>query len=404
MFASRRSAVKASATAVAAACLLASGPVVLADDAMAQDKTSTSSKPGPEKASSSKVSEPSKEKATSKTTTKSAEKSSKKKTAEKQATYSETPDDEVERYSDGPTTNRGKGIQERMDKVTTAIEKDGGEFGIGFLDRKTGEFICNSACDESFELASLSKVFIAETVGFTNYNQPTGKIEGGEGEAPVDGNQDAMLRDDMIRYSDNEATNQLWATYGGTDIIASAKERYQLSSSTQPNPDWGATASSPADMVRFFDGVLSSEGGMSEAETDYFIRMMYSVPRFSYGSADQNIGLRAALPDERIAVKGGWYDPQIRAVGGFMGEDNRYIVVALASYVSPEDFTQAIADVFPDGHIPDETNDDSKDIAAMEPLEEGAETDGGLLKVVGGMALLAVGVAIGWFLPRRKKA
>lgn len=55
---------------------------------------------------------------------------------------------------------------------------------------------------------------------------------------------DAMLRDDMVRYSDNEATDALWSQYGGTKVIDSVKERYDLTDATIANPDWGSTMSS----------------------------------------------------------------------------------------------------------------------------------------------------------------
>ncbi len=308
------------------------------------------------------------ESSTTRTTSESPTTSSSTRTSEsttERTSESEAEDNDAEQeepitpfepeYSDVPIDDIGKGIQQRMDKVTEQVAEDGGEIGLAFLDRATGELVCNSNCDESFSLASLSKIFVAEAVGYSNYTRPDGEeIKATIGDAPVAGNADAMLRDDMIRYSDNEATDFLWGNYGSTKIIDSAIKRYGLSDATIPNSDWGSTKASPRDIAQFLDGILSGEGGMNEAETSYFIRLLKSVPRYSYGDADQNIGLRAALPREEIGIKGGWYDPEIRTSAGFMGEDNRYIVVALASYVSPEEFTDAISGVFPTGAIPRE--------------------------------------------------
>src|SRR5699024_10162131 len=104
---------------------------------------------------------------------------------------------------------------------------------------ETGEFICNDQCLDSFALGSLSKVFVAEVVGYTNYDRPSrrGEIEAGEGDMPVEGNADALLRDDVVRYSDNEASDALWAQDGGTKVIDSVKERYDLTDATMANPD-----------------------------------------------------------------------------------------------------------------------------------------------------------------------
>ena len=157
-------------------------------------------------------------------------------------------------------------------------------------------------------------------------------------------------------------------------------------------------------MVNFFDGMLEGEGGMSEVETDYLVQLMYSLPRYSYGNSDQNIGLRAALPDERIATKAGWYDPRIRTSAGFFGEDDRYAIAVFASRVSPDDFTEAIADVFPEGHVLRDGEDE--DGNATYAFAGAAEGGGGAvgsasLPWIGGILLAAgAGFFMGWALRR----
>ena len=303
-----------------------------------------------------------------------------------------------------PTTDVGKEIRARMDEATKTVTDGGGTIGMAFLDRETGEVICNEQCLDPFALASLSKVFIAEVVGYTNYKRPArGKIEAGTGDMPVEGNADAMLRDDMMRYSDNEATNALWGRYGGTKIIDSVTERYGLSDSTIPNSDWGSTMSSAADMVTFFDGLLSGEGGLSEVETRYLVQLMYSLPRYSYGNADQNIGLRAALPDEFVGVKGGWVDPKIRTSAGFFGEDDRYVMAVLCRHVSPDDFTAAIAHVFPEGGTAiEERGDEAVEQASAPGTATAAAADGGAAApwILGLLVATAAGFGLGWWTRR----
>ncbi|MFD5868927.1 serine hydrolase [Corynebacterium sp. NPDC060344] len=302
-----------------------------------------------------------------------------------------------------PTTDVGREIEARMDEATETIADEGGLIGMAFLDRETGELICNDQCLDSFALASLSKVFIAEVVGYTNYESPgrRGKIERGEGDMPVEGNADAMLRDDMVRYSDNEATNALWSRYGGTAIVDNVTERYGLSDATIPNPDWGSTKSSAADMVTFFDGVLSGEGDLSEVETRYLVQLMYSLPRYSYGNADQNIGLRAALPDEFVGVKGGWYDPKIRTSAGFFGEDDRYVMAVLSRDVSPEEFTDAIAHVFPEGGTAVEERGDEAIRQATAVNVAAAADDGSSAPwMLALLAAAAAGFGVGWMMRR----
>lgn len=320
------------------------------------------------------------------------------------ASAAASSDDDAERdpAMPEPVTAYGREIQARMDEATARIEENGGTIGMAFMDRRTGEIICNDNCLEPFRLASLSKVFIAEVVGFTNYTPPKrGKYEAGDGDMPVAANRDAMLRDDMIRLSDNEATNALWARYGRTEIIENVAERYGLSEATIPNGDWGAWRTSPLDMVHFFDRMLEGEGGMSEVETEYLVDLMYSLPRYSYGDSDQNIGLRGALPDERIATKGGWNDPEIRTSAGFFGERDRYAMAVFASHVAPDDFTEAIAEVFPEGHVEQEPSDDSKfTLAGAADGGVGAVSSAGLPWIGGLLAATAAGFLMGWVLRR----
>lgn len=341
-----------------------------------------------------------------------------KKTSDEKATDEKTPDEKpatdktTDKAADEstdepaipePTTDVGREIRARMDEATETITDKGGLIGMAFLDRETGEIVCNDQCQDPFALASLSKVFIAEVVGYTNYERPgrKGEIEAGEGDMPVEGNVDAMLRDDMIRYSDNDATNALWRNYGGTKVIDSVKERYGLGDTTIPNSDWGSTQASAADMVTFFEGMLERDGGMSEVETRYLVQLMYSLPRYSYGNADQNIGLRAALPDEFIGVKGGWVDPKIRTSAGFFGEDDRYVMAVLTRHVSPADFTASIAHVFPEGGASVEERGDEAIRQAGSVTAADADAGGSATPwVLALLAATAAGFGLGWQMRR----
>nr|WP_120492773.1 serine hydrolase [Corynebacterium lactis] len=302
-------------------------------------------------------------------------------------------------------TKWGEGVQQRMDAATKKLESDGSKFGkpskigIGILDRKTGEFLCNAHCNEAFELASLSKVFVADVVAYSNYTPPKdGKIKAGSGDMPVDGNQDAMARDDMIRYSDNEATDLLWSEYGQTAIIDSVKERYGLSDATQSNPDWGMTQSSPADMVHYFDGMLSGKGELPDVETRYLRQLMYSLPRYSYGNADQNIGLRAALPKEMVANKSGWFDPEIRTTAGFFGEGDRYAIAVLGSYINADDLTDTVAQIFPAGEA--STSDD--DASSSRPVSMASDNRGPSANpAVWALVAAILGFSLGWIVRKQ---
>lgn len=154
-------------------------------------------------------------------------------------------------------------IQDRMDEVTDEFDGQG-KVGIALLDRATGTMMSNVDGQSPFSLASTTKIFIAKVVGFTNFNPDDGPMEQGQGITPDSSVQDNMLRDDAIRLSDNEATTELWNSYGSREIIESVKERYGLSDATVASGDWGAVTSSPEDLAYFFDGLLDGSGGLSQ--------------------------------------------------------------------------------------------------------------------------------------------
>lgn len=349
------------------------------------------------------------EKSTGKTAGKSAEQSPEKSTEKTSSTTSETSSREPSESTaksepkafpppvPGAKTQWGLGVQTRLDQVTEKLDAKGGMLGMGILDRQTGEFICNTHCDDVFRLASLMKVFVADVVAYSNYTQPKkGEIVAGQGDMPVEGNPDAMLRDDMIRYSNNEATDELWDSYGGVRIVDNVRQRYGLSDKTVGSPMWGATTSTPADMVAYFDRMLSEEGGLSDTETKYMRQLMYSLPRYSYGDADQNFGLRAALPKETIANKSGWYEEQ-HTTAGFLGDDDRYAIAVLGKNLTANDLTEAVKHVFPGGQVLPTGEKETKHArtsAALSIEEDSNKVAPALWALVAALA----GFGIGWLI------
>ncbi|WP_048760072.1 serine hydrolase [Corynebacterium vitaeruminis] len=297
----------------------------------------------------------------------------------------------------GTKTQWGHGVQTRLDEVTGKFDAKGGMLGMGILDRQTGEFICNSHCDDAFHLASLMKVFVADVVAYSNYTPPKkGEIVAGKGDMPVTGNPDAMLRDDMIRYSNNEATDALWNSYGGVRIVDNVRQRYGLSDKTQGSPMWGATTSTPADMVAYFDRMLSEEGGLSDTETRYMRQLMYSLPRYSYGDADQNFGLRAALPKETIANKSGWYEGQ-HTTAGFLGDDDRFAIAVLGNNLTANELTEAVKYVFPGGQVLPTDKKKTKYAYTSAPVpaqDESSQVNPALWALLAALA----GFGIGWLI------
>lgn len=352
-----------------------------------------------------KTTEKAPEKTTDKTTGKTADKSAEKTastTSEKSSTKpsESTAKSKPKKFPPivpGAKTQWGQDVQTRLDEVTEKFDDKSGMLGMGILDRQTGEFICNSHCDDTFRLASLMKVFVADVVAYSNYTPPKkGDIVAGKGDMPVEGNPDAMLRDDMIRYSNNEATDALWDAYGQTRIVDNVRDRYGLSDKTVGSPMWGATTSTPADMVAYFDRMLSEKGGLSHTETIYMRQLMYSLPRYSYGDADQNFGLRAALPKETIANKSGWYEEQ-HTTAGFLGDNDRYAIAVLGKNLTADDLTEAVKYVFPSGQVLSKNEKKTKPTYTSMPLsaEEGSSS---VNPAVWALMATIAGFGLGWLI------
>lgn len=382
--------------------------VVVAAPSSSSTSTSPSSKANkPSKSEEKKSEEKSKDtssstsserKSSSESKTKSSEttsKTSEKESSTKKSEPSDKPAAKPKQFPPlvpGAKTKWGEGVQTRLDEVTEQFDAKGSTLGMGILDRQTGEFICNSHCDDSFRLASLMKVFVADVVAYTNYTRPEkGEITAGTGDMPVEGNADAMTRDDMIRYSNNEATDELWDNYGGTRIVDNVRERYGLSEKTVGNPMWGATTSTPADMVAYFDRMLGEKGGLSHTETHYLRQLLYSLPRYSYGDADQNFGLRAALPKETIANKSGWYE-DMHTTAGFLGDNDRFAIAVLGKNVTANDLTEAVSRVFPDGEVMPKA---PKHVYTSEPLAKNDEPEKST-PILWALLAAVLGFGLGW--------
>ena len=142
--------------------------------------------------------------------------------------------------------------------------------------------------------------------------------------------------------------------------------------------------------------MLSEEGGLSDTETKYMRQLMYSLPRYSYGDADQNFGLRAALPKETIANKSGWYEEQ-HTTAGFLGDDDRYAIAVLGKNLTANELTEAVKHVFPGGQILPTGEKETKHArtsAALSIEEDSNKVAPALWALVAALA----GFGIGWLI------
>ena len=305
-------------------------------------------------------------------------------------------------------------LQERIDEANADFQAKGGQVGIALLDRHTGLLLTNESGDLAFPLASVTKVLIAEQVAFHNYAHPSENKDGKNTAAAAPGKdpkmsvddtslEDMVARDDMIRLSDNEATDLLWDRYGGDEIITEVADRYGMKN-TRPAGFWAGAQSSAADMATFLAGVLKGDGGLGPRETYYFADLMHSVPKYSYGMMDQDFGIRGGLPEESVGTKNGWDGRLLNNSTGIFGPNNQFVMVVLSSNSNPEDVTEVVETVFPEGKVAESGTSAPAIVMPDAPNSESTQLPKSpATKWVTGMGVtLILGFSVGWLL--RKQA
>lgn len=110
----------------------------------------------------------------------------------------------------------------------------------------------------------------------------------------------------MIRSSDNDATNALWKTIGGTDGLNAANKRLGLKAThTDKDGHWGLTRTTAADQMVLLEAVLGdAHSPLGASSRDYLRSLMSTV------DAKQRWGISAAddggRPGATPALKNGW--------------------------------------------------------------------------------------------------
>lgn len=242
------------------------------------------------------------------------------------------------------------GLDARVRQATTDAAATGADITAVVLDRSTGQR-ASSGADQSFPIASVVKLFIADDL----------LLQESAGETTLSAADRASL-DSMLRSSDDSAAQKFWDRSGGNAVIARIKARYGLAGTTAPyNGHWDVTTSTASDLVRYYDMLLNGTGGLPPERAGIIIsNLAQSTPTGNDGYP-QRFGIPEGLYGEPVAVKQGWFccwngANQLHVSTGVIGADRRY-VMAISS-LDPtsasgarENITQAVQTMFPDGKI-----------------------------------------------------
>lgn len=106
----------------------------------------------------------------------------------------------------------------------------------------------------------------------------------------------------MIRYSDNNATTQLYTHIGRKNGLTRVSQRLGLTHTySDPADHWGLTSTVPEDQARLMEHFSRSEGSrLSNANRSYGMLQMRNI------SSSQDWGVTAGPPRGSVALKNGW--------------------------------------------------------------------------------------------------
>lgn len=248
------------------------------------------------------------------------------------------------------------GLQDRTQQATADAAAAGAEITTTVLDRNTGQVVSNGSA-MAMPIASVVKVFIADDL----------LLQVAEGKTQLS-REDRQALDFMLRASDDSAAEVFWNRSGGSDVIARIKARYGLGATTAPyNGRWFNTLSTSADLVRYYDMLLSGAGGLPPEQADIIVSALAAhTPTAPDGTVPggvypQRFGIPDGLYAEPVAVKQGWFccwngGNWVHLSTGVIGPDRRY-VMAIGSMQPSDDvtarntITDAVKTMFPGGRI-----------------------------------------------------
>jgi hypothetical protein len=241
------------------------------------------------------------------------------------------------------------GLDSRTMAATSEAAAKGADITTVVLDRSTGRRVTNGN-DRSIAIASVVKLFIADDM----------LLRG-----PPLSPDDKKMFESMLRSSDDSAAQVFWDRNGGSAIVTRVAGRYGLSG-TRPNGRWFNTISTAADLVRYYDMMLSGSGGLPMDKADMIVdNLAQSSPTgidgmMPGGVYPQRFGIPEGLYAEPVAVKQGWMccvgSDWMHLSTGIIGADHRYVMAIASDQPSSADtaratITQAVKTMFPGGRI-----------------------------------------------------
>lgn len=206
-------------------------------------------------------------------------------------------------------------------RIAALADAQPADVAVAVQDLRTGATFSHRA-HERFPTASVSKLTILTLLLLHAQEEGRDLTDAEREQAEV-----------MIRHSDNEVTDGLYARIGFTDGFASGVRALGLTG-TAPDPRgvWGATRTTAADQVRLLRLLYVGDGPLSARSRAHVRDLMESVaPEQTWGVS------AAAVPGDTVGLKNGWTPREdngglwtVNTVGYVAGPDHEYLVAVLS--------------------------------------------------------------------------
>jgi hypothetical protein len=247
------------------------------------------------------------------------------------------------------------GLSDRERQATAEAADNGADITALVLDRNTGQMVSNGNT-QTIAIASVVKLFIADDL----------LLQVSKGQTQLSP-ADHEAFDRMLRQSDDSAAENFWNRSGGSAIVTRVAARYGLTSTRPPNNGrWWNTISTAADLVRYYDMMMSGSGGLPPEQASVILSNLAASAPLALdgtqpgGTYPQRFGIPEGLFAEQVAVKQGWMccigSDWMHLSTGVIGPDRRYIMVIgsmqpASAANARATITQAVKTMFPAGHI-----------------------------------------------------
>ena len=239
----------------------------------------------------------------------------------------------------------------RIRQATADAAAKGADLTAVVLDRSTGRRVTNGN-GRGIAIASVVKLFIADDVLLSG---------------PPLSPEDRTMFDSMLRSSDDSAAEVFWNRGGGSAIVTRVAARYGLNGTRPPGDGrWFNTISTAADLVRYYEMLLSGAGGLPIDRAEMIVgNLAQSTPTgidgmMPGGVYPQRFGIPEGLYAEPVAVKQGWMccigSDWMHLSTGIIGPDHRFVMAIASDEPTGADaaratITQAVKTMFPGGRI-----------------------------------------------------